>query len=170
MSDDLVGFVVEAVGGEDRVLAQTVERATRNAADGALPFAAVVVRDRMVVGVGVNTALADCDPSAHAEVTAIRDAARRTGSLNLSGAIVYSSCEPCALCRIVADNVGIAEIVFAADKQIVPRELDPDPARTTAMIEAIGSVLPHIARRSQAALEPAELAAPFRRYLDAAAL
>ena len=138
----LIGTPVDEPGA----LAQAVELARRNVQDGQLPFAALVVRDGTVVGAGVNTALADHDPSAHGEVTAVRDAARRLGTLDLSGAVVYSSCEPCAICRLVAAAAGVREIVFAAPKEAVPRWIDGDAGTTGRLIDAVTAVLPGIAR------------------------
>src|SRR4051812_35942003 len=105
----LVGARAGDLGGEAGLLAATVELAHQHAEGGGLPFAAVLVRDGVVLGAGVNAVRSDLDPAAHAEVVAIRDAARRTGSVELTAAVVYSSCEPCAICRTVAAAAGIRE-------------------------------------------------------------
>ncbi|WP_199517355.1 nucleoside deaminase [Nucisporomicrobium flavum] len=149
--DELIGAAL----GEDAALARAVELAGRNRVAGQLPFAALVVRDGKVIGAGVNTAMADLDPSAHGEVTAIRDAARRLGTLDLSGAVVYSSCEPCAICRLVAAASGVSEIVFAAPKESVPAWIDGDPATTARLIDAVTAVLPGIARRGDSGVDAA---------------
>jgi len=141
-----VNEVVGATLDEAGALARAVDLARRNGAAGQLPFAALVVRDGTVIGAGVNTALADHDPSAHGEVTAVRDAARRLSALDLSGAVVYSSCEPCAICRLVAAAAGIREIVYAAPKESVPAWIDGDAATTVRLIDAVTAVLPGIAR------------------------
>jgi tRNA(Arg) A34 adenosine deaminase TadA len=166
---DLAGAAVAALGGEAGVLAHTVAAAERHGASGQLPFAALTVRDGVVIGTGLNTALADLDPSAHSEVVAIRDAARRTGSLDLAGAAVYSSCEPCAICRTVAAAAGVREIVYAAGKELVPAAMDPTPDATATLIDAVTALLPGIARRGATALTDEQLSAPFRSYLRAAA-
>jgi guanine deaminase len=62
------------------------------------PFGAVVVKDGEIVGEGANQVLATNDPSAHAEVVAIRAACRRLNTFQLSGCDIYSSCEPCPMC------------------------------------------------------------------------
>lgn len=62
------------------------------------PFGAVVVRDGEIVGEGANQVLATNDPSAHAEVVAIRAACRKLNTFQLSGCDIYSSCEPCPMC------------------------------------------------------------------------
>jgi pyrimidine deaminase RibD-like protein len=160
-----VGRALASLGGEPGALGHVVDLARTHGASGQLPFAALVVRDGVVVGAGVNTALADGDPSAHAEVTAIRDAGRRAGSGDLTGAVVYSSCEPCAICRAVAAAAGVREIVFAAGTDLVPPAMDPAPQTTAALIDAVTGVLPRIARRGDSSLTTAELTAPFRAYL-----
>ncbi len=65
---------------------------------GGGPFGAVVVLDGAVVGEGANRVVPDGDPTAHAEVVAIRDACERLGTHDLSGAVIYASCEPCPMC------------------------------------------------------------------------
>jgi catechol 2,3-dioxygenase-like lactoylglutathione lyase family enzyme len=161
----LIGAGVGDLGGEAGLLARTVELARRQGADGQLPFAAVVVRNGVVIGAGVNTVRSDLDPSAHGEVVAIRDATRRTGSADLA-AVVYSSCEPCAICRTVAAAAGVSEIVYAAGKELVPLEIDPAPQSTAGLIDAVSAHLPGIARRGRSGLSVAELSAPFHDYLQ----
>ena len=151
---------------ESTALARTVELALAQAATGRLPFAALVVRDGVVLGGGANTVLDDHDPSGHGEVVAVRDATRRLGTADLSGAVVYSSCEPCAICRLVAAAAGIGEIVYAADKSLVPATVDGDPETTARLIDAVTAVLTGIARAGHT---DADAAAPFRRYAQVTA-
>jgi tRNA(Arg) A34 adenosine deaminase TadA len=156
---DLLGARLADLDGEPGLLAALVDLATASARDGALPFSAAVVRDEQVIGVGVNTELRDLDVSAHAEVTAIRDAAARGGSRDLTGAIVYASCEPCALCRVAAAASGITQIVFAAGRELVPP--GPGDTVTHALMDAVAEQLPGIAQRGHTTLDAAALAAPF---------
>jgi tRNA(Arg) A34 adenosine deaminase TadA/uncharacterized glyoxalase superfamily protein PhnB len=165
-STHLVGESIASLGDESGVLARLVDWASLHGAAGELPFAALVVRDGVVVGAGANTALSSLDPSAHGEVTAIRDATSRTGSLDLRGAVVYSSCEPCAICRTVSAAAGVSEIVFAARKELVPNEIDGSPRATAQLIDAVTAVLPGIARPGATRMTDDELAAPFRAYLS----
>jgi len=80
-------------------LERAVELATRNVADGGGPFGAIVVAaDGTVIGEGQNRVTRDLDPSAHAEVQAIRAACRAIGDFSLAGATLYTSCEPCPMC------------------------------------------------------------------------
>lgn len=62
------------------------------------PFGAVIVRDGTIVGEGWNQVTSANDPTAHAEIVAIRDACRRLGSFSLKGCTIYTSCEPCPMC------------------------------------------------------------------------
>lgn len=62
------------------------------------PFGAVVVKDGEIVGRGNNSVTSTCDPTAHAEVNAIRDACKNLNTFQLDGCIVYTSCEPCPMC------------------------------------------------------------------------
>ena len=164
----LVGATLSELGGERGLLARTVELARRHGAAGQLPFVAVVVRDGTVIGAGANTTLADHDPTGHGEVAAIRDATRRTGSPDLADAVVYSSCEPCAICRTVAAAAGVREIVFAVGKEAVPAAIDPTPDLTVRLIDAVTAQLPGIARHGESGLSPEDLTAPFRSFVGAA--
>jgi guanine deaminase len=78
---------------------QAIDLATANVTSGAGgPFGAVIVRDGRVVATGVNRVTATNDPTAHAEVVAIRAACQALNSFQLSGCVVYTSCEPCPMC------------------------------------------------------------------------
>ena len=83
---------------DEQHMRQAIELATENVAKGGGPFGAVIVRDGQVLATGVNRVTANNDPTAHAEVSAIREACSRLGTFDLSGAVIYSSCEPCPMC------------------------------------------------------------------------
>jgi guanine deaminase len=103
-------------GQHQRWLTDAVARATRNVAEGGGPFAAVVVRGDEVVATGVNRVTRDQDPTAHAEVVAIRAAARALGTHVLTGATLVSSCEPCPLCLSAALWARVDAVLYAADR------------------------------------------------------
>lgn len=105
---------------EADLLARAVRLALDNVTGGGAPFGALVVSDGEVVATGVNTADRDSDPIAHAEVEAVRAACRRLGRQYLSGAVMVSSCEPCAMCHAACAVAGITRIVYAAPKELVP--------------------------------------------------
>jgi guanine deaminase len=105
---------------DSTLLRQAVDLAGRNAAEGQLPFGAVVARGDDVLAVGVNTALRDHDPTAHAEVAAVRAACATLGTLSLAGSTLYSSCEPCPICHTVAIAAEVGRVLYAAPKEWVP--------------------------------------------------
>lgn len=129
---------------EAEQLREAVRLAAENAEAGGHPFGALVVRDGTVLATGVNTTQADADPTAHAEVAAIRAASRTLGTIDLTGATVVSSCEPCPLCRAAALLAGIERIVYAAPKETAARagfELSPAGAALQEAWDRLG-VLP----------------------------
>lgn len=80
-------------------MAAAIEAAKTGLANGkGGPFGAVVVKDGEIIGVGCNQVLSSNDPTAHAEVMAIRDACRKLGHFQLEGCTVYTTCEPCPMC------------------------------------------------------------------------
>jgi guanine deaminase len=102
-------------------LERAVALALENVADGGGPFGAVVVRDGAALAEGQNRVTRDADPTAHAEVQAIRAACRAVGDFALPGATVYSSCEPCPMCLSTALWARVDRIVFAADRHDAAR-------------------------------------------------
>ena len=77
---------------------KAIELSAENIRNGGGPFGAVIVRGDEIVATGVNRVTCNCDPTAHAEVSAIRAAAARLGTFDLSGCEIYTSCEPCPMC------------------------------------------------------------------------
>ena len=81
------------------------------------PFGAVVVRDGVVVGKGSNEVVKGNDPTAHAEVVAIREAANKLGTFDLSGCEIYTSCEPCPMCLGAIYWSRIDTLYYAASRE-----------------------------------------------------
>lgn len=79
------------------------------------PFGAIIVKEGQIVGHS-NISVSEYDPTAHAEITAIRDACQRLQTTNLSGCILYSSCYPCSLCLGALKWAGIREMYYAMDQ------------------------------------------------------
>ena len=77
---------------------QAIALSEENVRQGGGPFGAVIVKDGEVVATGTNRVTASHDPTAHAEVSAIRAACQRLGTFDLSGCDIYTSCEPCPMC------------------------------------------------------------------------
>lgn len=80
------------------------------------PFGAIVVKDGKIVGKGNNKVTTSNDPTAHAEVVAIRDACKNLGTFQLTGCIVYTSCEPCPMCLGAIYWARPDRVFFACDK------------------------------------------------------
>ena len=80
------------------------------------PFGAVIVKDNKVISCCNNRVLVDNDPTAHAEVVAIREACKRLNTYDLSGCIIYSSCEPCPMCLSAIIWSNIKEIYYGSSR------------------------------------------------------
>lgn len=101
---------------EERFMRMAIELADRNIDGGGGPFGAVIVKDGVVVATGANHVTVDGDPTAHAEVCAIRDACRRLHTFSLEGCEIYSSCEPCPMCLGAIYWAHIDRLYYACDK------------------------------------------------------
>lgn len=117
-------------------------RSVRNNLGG--PFGAVVVKDGKVIGKGGNKVSSANDPTAHAEIVAIREACQTIGNFDLSGAVLYTTCEPCPMCLSAIYWANIATVYYSATR------LDAD---------AIGFRDNHI--YDELALEPGDRKIPF---------
>ena len=84
--------------GNKEFMRKAIELSVENVKNGGGPFGAVIVKGDEIVATGVNRVTAHNDPTAHAEVSAIREACRRLGTFDLSGREIYTSCEPCPMC------------------------------------------------------------------------
>lgn len=97
---------------------RAVELACENVRSGkGGPFAAVIVRDGEIIGTGVNRVTATNDPTAHAEVVAIREACAKLQSFQLEGCDIYSTCEPCPMCLAAIYWARPSRIFFGATKE-----------------------------------------------------
>ena len=97
-------------------LKQAIEMAVENVRRGGGPFAALVVRNGTVIAAGSNQVTRTHDPTAHAEIVAIREACRALGDFQLTGCDVYSSCEPCPMCVGALFWARPSRVYFAATK------------------------------------------------------
>lgn len=97
-------------------LRQAIEVASENILIGGGPFGAVIVTPEGVVFRGGNGVTNKNDPTAHAEVTVIRIACEALGTFDLSGCVLYSSCEPCPMCLGASLWSRVERVVFAADR------------------------------------------------------
>ncbi len=123
---------------------EAIRLSEENVVNGGGPFGAVIARDGEIVATGVNRVTANCDPTAHAEVSAIREACRKLGTFDLAGCEIFSSCEPCPMClgaiywahldklyfgnnKTDAKNIGFDDS-FIYDELELPREKRKLPA------------------------------------------
>lgn len=106
---------------DTRWLARAIDLATESVAAGGGPFGAVIVRDGLEISSGQNRVTATLDPTAHAEVVAIRDACASLGEFSLEGCTVYASCEPCPMCLSASLWARVDRVVFAADRHDAAR-------------------------------------------------
>lgn len=93
-----------------------IELAEENVKKGGGPFGAVIVKDGEIIGEGVNTVTSHNDPTAHAEVNAIRNACKNLSSFQLDDCEIYSSCEPCPMCLGAIYWARPSKLYFAASK------------------------------------------------------
>ena len=122
-----------------------LDEAQRGLEAGEVPVGAVVVRDGLILGRAHNTPVRLADPTAHAEIMALREAGRRLGNYRLPGATLYVTVEPCPMCCGAALHARLARVVYGA--------VDPkagaveslyrllDDARLNHRVEAAGGVL-----------------------------
>ena len=95
---------------------RALEEARAAQAAGEVPVGCVLVRDGTVVASAGNRTLRDTDPTAHAEMVALREAARKTGNHRLIGASLFVTVEPCAMCAGALVQARIARLVYGADE------------------------------------------------------
>lgn len=107
----------QEVSEEDKLYMQmAIDKATENVKVGGGPFGAVIVRDGEVLAVDGNSVVPDNDPTAHAEVNAIRHACSDLRTFNLAGCTLYASCEPCPMCLSSAYWAGVSRLCYAATR------------------------------------------------------
>ncbi len=106
---------------ERHFLQQAIDLANHSVDEGGGPFGAVIVKQGTVIGRGNNRVTLDNDPTAHAEVQAIRDACRKENDFSLSDCVLYASCEPCPMCMAAIYWARIARVVFAASGEDASR-------------------------------------------------
>lgn len=108
-------LAIGAMADSDSVwMGEALALARAAAARGEVPVGAVVVRDGVIIGRGGNAPIAHSDPTAHAEITALRDAARAVGNYRLPGCELFATLEPCAMCTGAIQHARIARLVFGA--------------------------------------------------------
>ncbi len=147
------------VTDDDRCyLLLAISKAEENLEQGGGPFGAVIVREGRVIATAANRVVPDHDPTAHAEINAIRLAAGSLQSHQLADCTLYASCEPCPMCLGAIYWAGIGRVVYASDRYRAAAagfsdnhiyeeiSLDPD-MRSVIMIRAMTAEGDHIFSR-----------------------
>lgn len=126
-------------------MARALELAAQAASVGEVPVGAIVVLDGREIGAGFNAPITGCDPTAHAEIRALRDAAARVGNYRLSGATLYVTLEPCTMCVGAIVHSRVSRLVYGATE---PKAGAVESARRTLEephlnwnVEAVAGVL-----------------------------
>lgn len=96
---------------------RAIELSKKNIEHGGGPFGAVIVKDGKIIGEGFNKVTANNDPTAHAEVEAIRQACKNISNFDLNGAEIYTSCEPCPMCLSAIYWARLSKIYYANTKK-----------------------------------------------------
>ena len=95
-------------------MARAIELARVAESQGEVPVGAVLVRDDVLLAEGYNRPISACDPTAHAEIVALRAAAAQAGNYRLPGSTLYVTLEPCAMCAGAIVQARVARVVFGA--------------------------------------------------------
>lgn len=101
---------------ENEFMQRAIHLAQQSVENGGGPFGAVIVKDGKIIAEGNNTVTLDNDPTAHAEVSTIRKACKNLGTFDLSGCIIYSSCEPCPMCLSAIYWAHVDKIYYGCNK------------------------------------------------------
>ena len=116
-------------------MARALELAAQAASVGEEPVGAIVVLDGREVGAGFNAPITGCDPTAHAEIRALRDAAARVGNYRLSGATLYVTLEPCTMCAGALVLARIDRLVYGCSDPKAGGSSPPERARPSKTFE-----------------------------------
>ena len=138
---------------------RAIELSVRNVQQGGGPFGAVIARHGEVLAEGVNRVTANHDPTAHAEVQAIRAAGSALGTYDLSGCSIYASCEPCPMCLGAIYWARLSHLYFAAGQRDAAAAGFDDAA-----IYREFALAPSLRRLPSQVLLPAEGLRPFRLW------
>jgi tRNA(adenine34) deaminase len=107
-------YYIGSVTTDEEYMREALALAGQSAGEGEVPVGAIVVIDGAVAGRGSNSPIAHTDPTAHAEILAIRQAAQRMGNYRLTGATLYCTLEPCVMCAGALVAARIQRLVFGA--------------------------------------------------------
>jgi len=125
------------MGNDKLFLSRAIELASESIREGGGPFGAIIVKEDKIISEAFNRVVLNNDPTAHAEILAIRQASSVLSSHDLNGCILYSSCEPCPMCLGAIYWSGIKKVVYSCDRtdaenagfsdKLIYNEIDLDP-------------------------------------------
>ena len=101
---------------EEKFMKEAIRLSRESVKNGGGPFGAVIVKTGKIIAKASNNVTKENDPTAHAEITVIRKAAKKLGTFNLSGCDIYTSCEPCPMCFGAVYWARLDKLYFANDK------------------------------------------------------
>jgi tRNA(adenine34) deaminase len=106
--------MVQDSSADERWMRRALQLAESSAANNEVPVGAIVVLDNKIIGEGANGPIGQCDPTAHAEIQALRDACEKQANYRLPGATLYVTIEPCTMCVGAMVHARISRLVFGA--------------------------------------------------------
>lgn len=135
------------MSNDRKFLREAVEIAISGIKKGGGPFGAVIVKDNEIIAASNNRVVLSGDPTAHAEVLVIREAAKNLKTYDLGGCVLYSTCEPCPMCLGAIYWSGIGRVVYATDRNdaasagfsdnLIYNEIPLDPSERKVIFEHI---------------------------------
>lgn len=145
---------------DDKTLMQrAIDLACQSVAEGGEPFGAVLVHEGKILAEAMNQAHINHDPTAHAEIQALRAASREQARFSHPGSVMYASGKPCPMCMAAMVNAGVARVVYCADDEVggpFGYSTEQGYARMKRDFGDQGAVVDHLPMPDQAA--------PFTRY------
>lgn len=115
--DDSLPEIYDYTAEDARFMEMAIRLSEENVDMGGGPFGAVIVRGGQIVATGTNRVVPNNDPTAHAEVMAIRNACQTLGTFQLDGCTIYTSCEPCPMCLSALYWAGVRRICYGNTKE-----------------------------------------------------
>ena len=122
--------MADAIGQDHFFMSRALDLAREAARAGEVPVGAVVVKDGEIIGRGHNSPIGEHDPTAHAEIQAMRQAAEKLGNYRLIGCQLYVTLEPCVMCTGAMQHARIAKLVFGAS--------DPKTGACGSVVDLMG--------------------------------
>lgn len=135
MSADVSVAAQAGAAQDESLMREALALADAAEAEGEVPVGAVVVLEGRIVGRGYNAPIGGHDPTAHAEIRALRNAARALGNYRLPGCVLYVTLEPCAMCAGAIQHARIARVVYGAS--------DPKTGACGSVVDLFASRLNH---------------------------